>query len=80
MSKIPDYIELLCIGCDKKPAEIDEYSFDFVRESSGDPEITPDQYVWDEEGTLNRENGHFLCTTCYINAGMPSSPRGREAP
>jgi hypothetical protein len=38
--------------------------------------MTPDDFVWREEGTLNRETGHFLCTSCYIKAGMPSSPRG----
>lgn len=80
MSKIPSYVELICVGCGKKPAELDEYSIEFVRESTGDADMTPDQYVWEEEGTLNRSNGHFLCTACYIKAGMPSSPRGWEAP
>jgi hypothetical protein len=42
--------------------------------------MTPEQYVSAEEGTLNRENGHFACTTCYIKMGMPSSPRGWKAP
>lgn len=42
--------------------------------------ITPDDYVWQEEGTLNPKNGHFLCTTCYIAAGMPSSSQGWKAP
>lgn len=80
MSKLADGLELICIGCGKSPADIDEYSPAAVREYSGDPDMTPDQYVWEEEGTLNRENGHFLCTSCYIRAGMPSSPRGWQAP
>jgi hypothetical protein len=28
--------------------------------------------VREEEGTYNPANGHFLCTHCYIAAGMPS--------
>jgi hypothetical protein len=42
--------------------------------------LTPDRYVQAEEGTLNPQNGHFLCTSCYIEAGMPSSPAGWVAP
>jgi len=42
--------------------------------------MTPEQYVLEEEGTLNPVNGHFLCTPCYIAAGMPSSPTGWVAP
>ena len=66
---------LQCIGCNKKPDEIEEYI-----EAAADEGITPDQYVRSEEGTLNRENGHFACTSCYIAMGMPSSPRGWVAP
>ena len=36
--------------------------------------MTPDAYVRAEEGTYNRENGHFLCTDCYVRASMPSKP------
>jgi hypothetical protein len=42
--------------------------------------MTPEQYVRSEEGTFNLKNGHFACTACYINIGMPSSPRGWKAP
>ena len=38
------------------------------------------QYVLREEGTLNTSNGHFLCDSCYIKAGMPSSPSGWVCP
>lgn len=38
------------------------------------------EYVAMNEGTYNRENGHFLCDTCYIKAGMPSSPEGWKCP
>ena len=72
MSKLP---ELICIGCGGKPYEFNEYVD--IAESEG---ITPDEYVWREEGTLNPDNGHFLCDRCYIMAGMPSSPDGWIAP
>lgn len=65
----------ICTGCNKKPAELEEYS---EPEIIGD--MTPDDYVRSEEGTYNPETGHFLCTDCYVNAGMPSSPRGWVAP
>lgn len=32
-----------------------------------------EDYVRQEEGTYNFENGHFLCDTCYIAEGMPTS-------
>lgn len=70
----PESVELTCTGCGKSPSELDEYIG--AGEANG---MTPDDYCWDEEGTLNRENGHFLCTSCYIKAGMPSSPRGWTA-
>lgn len=71
----PLSVELICIGCQKRPSGLDEYTGPADIE-----EITADDYVWEEEGTLNRENGHFLCTDCYVKAGMPSSPRGWVAP
>jgi hypothetical protein len=64
-----------CIGCNKEPHEIPEYI-----EAASDNDMTPEQYVISEEGTLNRENGHFACTSCYIQMGMPASPRGWVAP
>lgn len=77
----PNNLDLYCTGCGKPPAELQEYISAASEEATGIPGGTsPDDYVWDEEGTLNRENGHFLCTSCYIRAGMPSSPRGWIAP
>lgn len=64
-----------CVGCNKRPIEIEEYV-----EIAAIEDMSPDDYVRQEEGTYNRENGHFLCTDCYVNAGMPSSPRGWTAP
>lgn len=65
----------ICVGCNKKPSEIEEYI-----EAAKECKITPNDYCRTEEGTYNSENGHFLCTSCYIEAGMPSSPQGWIAP
>jgi hypothetical protein len=67
--------ELICIGCRKAPAEIDEY-----KEMGEVEDMTPEDFVRREEGTYNRENGHFVCTDCYIKIGQPSSSRGWVAP
>lgn len=64
-----------CIGCYRVPAEILEYQH--LAESR---KTSPDRVVQAEEGTYNAENGHFLCSVCYINVGMPSSPEGWKAP
>lgn len=65
----------LCIGCGLRPDQIDEYV-----DIAADEGMAPGEYVRKEEGTYNRENGHFLCTDCYVKAGCPSSPRGWVAP
>ena len=68
----------ICVGCQKHPDQIKEY----VDAAGEEPEFfaNPDDYVEREEGTYNSVNGHFLCTDCYIAAGMPSSPSGWRAP
>ena len=66
---------LVCLGCRKRPHELVEYV-----NAARDEGCSPVEYVWSEEGTLNRTNGHFLCTECYVTAGMPSSPHGWRAP
>jgi hypothetical protein len=75
-----DRPDLLCVGCGRTPSGLSEYVGAASEKASGVVDMTPDDYVWQEEGTLNRENGHFLCTPCYVKAGMPSSPRGWVAP
>lgn len=69
----------LCVGCNKHPDQIAEYSPGYIQEVMG-RKMSADDFVRAEEGTFNRENGHFLCTDCYIKAGMPSSERGWVAP
>lgn len=65
----------MCIGCQRSPDEISEYS----PEETGE-DIAPTEYVKTEEGTYNESNGHFACTMCYILMGMPSSDEGWKAP
>lgn len=65
----------ICVGCHKIPEEIHEYLPEYTGSN-----LEPDEYVKREEGTYNRSNGHFLCTDCYIKAGMPTSPHGWKAP
>jgi hypothetical protein len=67
--------QAICIGCNRKPEELIEYQ----PESTGE-DLSADDYVWREEGTLNVTNGHFLCDSCYIAAKMPTSPTGWKAP
>jgi hypothetical protein len=67
----------ICGRCGKRPDEIEEYVEAASECADGS---TPDDYVRSEEGTYNKENGHFLCTTCYVEAGVPSSDRGWVCP
>lgn len=64
-----DEIKPLCTGCNKRPGQIPEFA-----DIAKDEGMEPDQYVREEEGTYNPASGHFLCTHCYIVAGMPSLP------
>lgn len=59
-------MELKCKGCGKKPEDIEEYV-----EMGKMENMTPEDFVLEEEGTLNRETGLFYCTDCYVKAGMP---------
>lgn len=74
--------EMVCQGCGKGPLELGgEYRHPIMDDEDNTP---TDQEVldfcWSEEGTMNYENGHFLCNACYIKAGMPSSPTGWKCP
>jgi hypothetical protein len=65
----------VCTGCGRFPGQILEYS-----KAQTGSKLSPADYVRAEEGTYNYANGHFLCTECYIKAGMPSEPGGWVAP
>lgn len=56
----------VCIGCGRTPDQIKEYIM-----GANEENITPEEYVRLYEGTYNNWNGHFYCTKCYIEAGMP---------
>ena len=58
--------KVVCKGCGKEPHEIREYVI-FAQEL----DITPEQYVINEEGTYNKRTKLFYCTDCYMKAGMP---------
>lgn len=62
--------DVRCIGCGKKPDEIQEY-IDAADENG----LTPESYVEQEEGTYNPKNGHFLCTACFIEAEIRTGRR-----
>jgi hypothetical protein len=38
--------------------------------------LTPDEYIWQQEGTLNEETGLYACDGCYIKLGMPANSSG----
>ena len=65
--------KLQCVRCGKEPHEIAEYVYCGKQE-----EMTPAEYVREEEGTLNHKTGYFACTDCYIAMGQPTGgTRGR---
>lgn len=65
----------ICLGCANYPEELSEFI-----DPAEDEGITPTEYVIHNEGTYNNRNGHFLCSSCYIINGMPSSERGWVCP
>lgn len=62
-----------CIGCGRSPEEIAEYQY-----SARYHGMTPAEYVAEEEGTYNMENGHFTCTACYLKMGQPVRDDGKR--
>lgn len=72
-------MDIRCAYCGKPPGELEEYVDGF---ESDDEYETIEEYVRNEEGTFNPQNGHFACTPCYIRIGMPSRdyPNGWVAP
>jgi len=56
----------ICIICKRTPDEIEEYVG-----LAEEQDCAPEDVVVDEEGTYNPENGHFYCTECYTEIGMP---------
>jgi hypothetical protein len=66
-----------CIGCGKRPEQLPEC----VEGAKAEGFASADEFVEKNEGTFNARTKHFLCTSCYIAAGMPGKPDGqRKAP
>lgn len=55
-----------CEMCGQLPEDLMEYVV-----CAEDFNLSPDEYVIQNEGTYNPHTGTFLCTDCYIKAGMP---------
>ena len=55
-----------CKVCNRKPDEILEYTI-----AADEEGITPEDYVFKNEGTFNFSTSLFYCTKCYINKGIP---------
>lgn len=68
----PRHLEIICFRCRKTPQE--------THGSFAEPEQTAEEYVIEEEGTFNTENGHYACDECYIAIGMPTRSGGWVAP
>lgn len=72
----------ICVGCTRRPYEVPMY-VTMVREGPDSPIPSQEEvarYVIEDEGTYNRENGHYLCDECYIKNGQPSSSTGWVCP
>lgn len=61
-----EFSDIRCNGCGRTPDQISEYIL-----AGQDEDMTPEEFVRQEEGTFNPDNGHFWCTSCYIQADMP---------
>ena len=62
----------VCAGCGKLASELQEYKDMCDPDSQGyEGYKDADEAVRYNEGTWNRANNHFWCTSCYIKAGMP---------
>lgn len=59
-------MKIKCKCCGKTPNQLSEY-VDIAKEEN----MTPDEYVIQEEGTYNNQTGLFYCTSCYVKVGMP---------
>lgn len=60
----------ICVGCNKRPDELAEY-IDACNDANDGRGLTPSEYVRLEEGLYNARNGHFFCTSCYVDVGVP---------
>jgi len=74
-----DPADPICVGCAKKPIETHRISaMEYDEHDVTEEECR--RFVIENEGTLNYNNGHYLCDPCYIKNGSPSSERGWVCP
>lgn len=70
-----------CCRCLQEGPDIQEYVDQAAMEIGPMPLAEQvEDWIWKNEGTLNRQSGLFACTACYIAMGQPSSPRGWTPP
>lgn len=61
--------QLICGKCKRHPEDIPGMD-DWARANEYS---SPAEFVWNEEGTLDRGTGYFLCDECYIAVGQPAN-------
>jgi hypothetical protein len=54
-----------CAGCNKTPDKIAD-----VREAAEAERMSPADWVATLDPTYNKRTGHFMCTDCYMEAGI----------
>jgi hypothetical protein len=64
----------VCCECKRKPRDIPGYI-----SMAAEFGITPEEFVRQNEGTLNTSTGLFCCDGCYIKLGTPTSRKGWKA-
>jgi hypothetical protein len=56
----------ICIVCNKTADELEEYKF-----GAEENDMTPEDFLIEQEGSYNPSNGHFYCTDCYVKSNCP---------
>lgn len=67
--------KMVCANCHRTPDELQEYV-----DAALDEDMTPIQYVVENEGTFSPKFNTFYCTNCYILVGMPRGQAPRIHP
>lgn len=60
-------LPIICFKCGQRPQDLLEYKIAIEDGSYA----TPEEFVEEQEGTYDRVSRTFLCTSCYIDEGMP---------
>jgi hypothetical protein len=82
--RVPPPYDPMCLRLAEDMEYLDTFWADSQEELAATPQEEYPQrradYVRLHEGTYNKDNGHFLCDSCYIMAGMPTAPGGWVCP